>query len=243
MVPARLGSSRLEKKALIDIEGLPMVIHTCKRAQLAGVLNDVYLVTDSIAIKDVGEAHNIKCLMTGEHVSSSDRLAEACRNIDCDVVVNIQGDEPLVNPDHIDKILEPMLNDPSVKIAVGITPFSKKNSFSDIKIVKDLNHNILYMSRNDIPNYYKHRSQIMYKMCSVVPFRKNLLLDFTSWEETPLELAEDNHFLRILERGIKIRAVEIEDAKISVDTRKDLEEVIRLMKKDKIKLKYAPSAG
>lgn len=238
MVPARLESSRLEKKALIDIEGLPMVVHTCKRAQLSGVLNNVYLVTDSIAIKDVGEAHNIKCLMTGEHVSSSDRLAEACMYVDCDVVVNIQGDEPLVNPDHIDKILEPIINDSMVKIAVGITPFSKLNSYSDIKIVKDLNDNILYMSRNDIPNYYKTSTHIMYKMCSVVPFKKKLLLDFTSWEETPLEFAEDNHFLRILEHGVKIRAVEIEDAKISVDTKDDLEEVTRLMKKDQIKLQY-----
>ena len=216
MIPARLESSRLQKKALIDIEGLPMVIHTCKRAQLSGILNDVYLVTDNVAIKDAGESYNIKCLMTGDHVSSTDRLAEACRNIDCDVIVNIQGDEPLVNPDHIDKVLEPIINDPMVTITVGITPFSKKNSYSDIKIVKDLNDNILYMSRNDIPNYYNTNDQIIYKMCSIVPFKKKLLLDFSTWEETPLELAEDNHFLRILEHGVIIRAVEIEDAKVFV---------------------------
>ena len=238
MIPARLESSRLPQKALIDIEGLPMVIHTCKRAQLSGILNDVYLVTDNVAIKDAGESYNIKCLMTGDHVSSTDRLAEACRDIDCDVIVNIQGDEPLVNPNHIDKVLEPIINDPMVTITVGITPFSKKNSYSDIKIVKDLNDNILYMSRNDIPNYYNTNDQIIYKMCSIVPFRKNLLLDFTSWEETPLELAEDNHFIRFLEHGVKIRAVEIEDAKISVDTKDDLEEVTHLMKKDQIKLQY-----
>jgi len=238
MIPARLESSRLPQKALIDIEGLPMVIHTCKRAQLSGILNDVYLVTDNVAIKDAGESYNIKCLMTGDHVSSTDRLAEACRDIDCDVIVNIQGDEPLVNPNHIDKVLEPIINDPMVTITVGITPFSKKNSYSDIKIVKDLNDNILYMSRNDIPNYYNTNDQIIYKMCSIVPFKKKLLLDFSTWEETPLELAEDNHFLRILENGVKIRAVEIENAKISVDTKDDLEEVRRLMKKDQIKLQY-----
>ena len=132
MVPARLESSRLSKKALIEIEGLPMVIHTCKRAQLAHKLNDVFLVTDNILIKEAAVSNNIECIMTGDHISSSDRLAEACKNVECDIVVNIQGDEPLVNPDHINQILEPFFNDKSVKIAIGITPFTKENSTSDV---------------------------------------------------------------------------------------------------------------
>jgi 3-deoxy-manno-octulosonate cytidylyltransferase (CMP-KDO synthetase) len=238
MIPARLDSSRLDKKALIDIEGLPMVVHTCKRAELANVLDEVFLVTDDITIRDVGRAYNINCIMTGNHISSSDRLAEACKKTDCDIVVNIQGDEPLVNPDHINKVLEPFFNDQSVKIAVGVTPFTKANSISDIKVVKDLNGHILYMSRNDIPNYYKNVSKEMYKMCSIVPFRKKLLLDFNSWDETPLELAEDNHFLRILEHGIKINTVMIDNAAISVDTASDLEDVRKLMVEDKIKYNY-----
>ena len=239
MVPARLESTRLGEKALIDIEGLPMVIHTCKRSQLARTLSDLYLVTDNILIKKVAELNNINCIMTGEHISSSDRLAEACRNVECDVVVNIQGDEPLVNPNHIDKIIEPILNDSTVEITVGITKFSKKDSHSDIKVVKNLRNDILYMSRNDIPNYYKNKKQqLMYKLCTIVPFKKDLLLNFTKWEETPLELAEDNHFLRILENGVKIKTVEIEGAKISVDTQSDLDEVRLLMRDDLIKLQY-----
>ena len=107
MIPARLQSSRLPEKALIDIAGMPMVIHTCKRVQLAKSLNEVYLVTDSEEIKQAGESNGINVIMTGtHHQTGSDRLAEACQLVDCDIVVNIQGDEPLVEPDHIDAIVE-----------------------------------------------------------------------------------------------------------------------------------------
>jgi 3-deoxy-manno-octulosonate cytidylyltransferase (CMP-KDO synthetase) len=239
MVPARLKSSRLREKALIDIEGLPIVVHTCKRAQLSKVLDDVFLVTDDAAIRDVGLAHDINCIMTGEHISSSDRLAEACRHLECEVVVNIQGDEPLVNPVHIDEIVRPFLDNQSLSLAVGITPFVKTHSTSDIKVVKDLQDYILYMSRNDIPNFYGHSPKTtMYKMCSIVPFSKKLLLEFSSWEPTPLEVAEDNHFLRFLEHGIRIKTVMIANAKISVDTADDLEEVRAFMIEDEIKHLY-----
>lgn len=239
MIPARLESSRLPKKALIDIIGLPMVIHTCKRCQLANKLDDIYLVTDNELIRDAGKTHNIKVIMTGKnHKTGSDRLAEACKGIDSDIIVNIQGDEPLVNPDHIDSITNALLEDSSLNIAVGVTSYTKKNSTSDIKAVLDLNNNIMYCSRNDLPSDARTPIEKMLKMCFIVPFRKEFLLKFSSWKSTPLEDLEHNEYLRILENGIKIRAVMINDAKISVDTPRDLEEVKRLMQKDKIKQKY-----
>tara|TARA_Y100000816_G_C26076830_1_gene566946 strand:+ start:683 stop:1405 length:723 start_codon:yes stop_codon:yes gene_type:complete len=239
MVPARLESTRLPEKALIEIEGLPMVIHTCKRAQLAKKLDDVFLVTDNIQIKEASISNNVKCIMTDDHISSSDRLAEACKNVDCDIVVNIQGDEPLVDPDHIDMIVDPMINNPLIEMSVGITPFKKTNSHSDIKVVKDLNNDMLYMSRNDIPmDYNSKRNNFVFKLCSIVPFKKDLLIKFSNWEETPLELLEDNHFLRFLEHGVKIKTVEVEDGKISVDTFEDLNEVRRMMAIDTTKFNY-----
>lgn len=239
MVPARLQSSRLPEKALIDLEGLPMVLHTYKRTQLANCLDVVYLATDSEKIKKVAESHGIKVVMTGlHHQTGSDRLAEACRNIDCDIVVNIQGDEPLVNPEHIDMIVKPLLEDPSIKIAVGVAPYTKKRSFSDIKAVVDLDGNVMYCSRNDLPSDARSPVKEMLKMCFIVPFRKEFLLQFASWEPTPLETVEFNEYLRVLEHGVKIRAVRIENAKISVDTHEDLEEIRKLMKKDDLKYRY-----
>ena len=105
--------------------------------------------------------------------------------------------------------------------------------------MKDLNNDMLYMSRNDIPKDYKSkRNDSIYKLCSIVPFKKDLLIKFSEWEETPLELLEDNHFLRFLEHGVKIKTVEVEDGKISVDTLADLDDVRRMMKIDTTKLKY-----
>ena len=239
MIPARLQSSRLPEKALISIAGLPMVIHTCKRAQLAKSLNEVYLVTDSEVIKQAGESYGIKVIMTGtHHQTGSDRLAEACQCVDCDIVVNIQGDEPLVDPDHIDAIVEPLLHDSSLQIAVGVTSYKKKNSASDIKAILDLDGNIMYCSRTDLPSDARTPVKELLKMVFIVPFRKNFLLQYTSWDPTPLEQIEYNEYLRVLEHGVKIRAVKVEGAKISVDTPEDLEEVRKLMEKDKLKFKY-----
>ncbi|MFC2156812.1 3-deoxy-manno-octulosonate cytidylyltransferase [Acidobacteriota bacterium] len=239
MIPARLESSRVPRKALADIGGLPMMVHTCKRSQMAEYLDRVYLATDSQEIKEVAELHGIDVIMTGSHhKTGSDRLAEACQQIDCEIVVNIQGDEPLVYPEHIDAVVKPMLEDPTVQIAVGVTPFTKLNSPGDIKAVLDLQQDILYCSRNDIPLYYLQPFETMLKMCFIVPFRKSLLLQYTNWEPTPLELIEDNHFLRVIEHGVKIRTVRIEGAKISVDTPEDLEEVREIMKNDLLKREY-----
>jgi len=239
MIPARLQSSRLPEKALIDIEGLPMVIHTCKRAQLAKSLDEVYLVTDNEKIRQAGESNSIRVIMTGtHHKSGSDRLAEACTYVDCGIVVNVQGDEPLVDPEHIDAIVEPLLNDPEVMISVGVTPYSKKNSLSDIKAVLDLDGNIMYCSRTDLPSDARTPVEKMLKMCFIVPFRKEFLLQYSKWEPTPLETIEYNEYLRVLEHGVKMRAVMIDCAKISVDTGEDLAIVRELMKHDTIKQRY-----
>lgn len=239
MVPARLQSSRLPEKALIDIGGLPMVIHTCKRAQFAKNLDEVYLVTDSEEIRLAGKAHGIEVIMTGaHHQSGSDRLAEACQNVDCDIVVNIQGDEPLVNPVHIDAIVAPLIQDDSLKISVGVTSYTKKNSGSDIKAVLDLEGNIMYCSRTDLPSDIRTPIREMLKMVFIVPFRKEFLLQYSAWEQTPLEQLEYNEYLRVLEHGVKLRSVQVEGAKISVDTYSDLDEVRKLMQKDKFKHNY-----
>ena len=244
MIPARLQSSRLPEKALIDIIELPMVIHTCKRAQLAKELDDVYLATDSEVIKQAGESYDIKVIMTGaHHQTGSDRLAEACQCVDCDIVVNIQGDEPLVNPDHIDAIVEPLLHDTSLQIAVGVTPYKKKNRTSDIKAVLDLDGNIMYCSRTDLPSDARTPVEELLKMVFIVPFRKSFLLQYTSWDPTPLEQIEYNEYLRVLEHGVKISAVKVDEARISVDTPEDLEEVRNLMLEDKLRFKYVEDSN
>lgn len=240
MVPARLESSRLPEKALADIAGLPMVVHTAKRAQLAQSLDTVYLATDSPRIQGVAESHGVKVVMTGSHhQTGTDRLAEAVGHVESDIIVNIQGDEPLVRPDHIDTIVQAVIDDASVNVAMGATPYTRKNNPSDIKAVLDLQGDILYCSRSDLPSGARRAVGTMLKLCFIVAFRTPFLLEYASWEQTPLERIEYNEYLRILERGHRIRAVMIEDAAISVDTPEDLEIARDIMAEDRLRLSYA----
>ena len=239
IIPARLESSRLPEKALIDIEGLPMILHTLKRAQLAKTLDEVYVATDSGKIRKIVEDQGGNVVMTGSHHrTGSDRVAEAASKIEADIIVNIQGDEPLLDPGHIDKVIEPLLKDSSLQVAVLVAPYKKKNSISDIKAVLDLENNVLYCSRNDIPSDARTEVKSMWKMCFIVPFRRDFLLKYASLEKTPLEEIEFNEYLRILENGFKLRAVKVDSAEISVDTNEDLWVVREAMKGDKIRTLY-----
>lgn len=239
IIPSRLKSTRLPNKALIDLEGLPMVVHVLKRAQLCPSLREVYVATDNQEIFDVITRHGGKAIMTSDkHQTGTDRIAEAVKNIDADIIVNIQGDEPLLDPDHITKVLEPFKKEEDVQIAILVTPYKVKNSPSDIKAVLDMNNNILYCSRTDLPSDARKPVEVMWKMCFMVPLRKNFLLKYASWQQTPLEKTEFNEYLRILEHGYKIRAVPVERAQISVDTPEDLAKVRELFKHDVIKKKY-----
>ena len=239
MIPARLESSRLPNKAILDIMGLPMVVHTCKRTQMARTLDEVYLATDSEVIREAAEANGIKVIMTGtHHPSGSDRIAEAVAQVEADIVVNVQGDEPLVKPDHIDRIVEALRDDPRAQVSLGVTEYGKKNSPSDIKAVLDLEGFVMYCSRNDLPSDVRTPVENMLKMCFIVAFRKPFLLQYAAWEPTPLERIEYNEYLRILEHGEKIKAVHVDGAKISVDTAEELEIIRELMAQDELRLQY-----
>jgi 3-deoxy-manno-octulosonate cytidylyltransferase (CMP-KDO synthetase) len=240
LIPVRLESSRLPGKALKDICGLPAIVHTCLRTQFAKRLHQVYVATDSPAIRDVVAAHGGQVIMTGPHRNGSERIAEAVAGIDCDVVVNIQGDEILIDPDHIDAIVEPMLSNHDISVCVGVTPFDRENSPADFKAVTDLKGNLLYCSRADIP-YRLHKAATpdsRLKMVFVVAFRRQALLRFVNWEATPLELSEPNEFLRILEHGERIQTVRVENSHVSLDTEDDLREIRLLMAQDSLRHRY-----
>ena len=239
MIPARMQSSRLPDKAMVDIMGLPMIVHTCKRTQFARKLDDVYLATDSDIIRTVCEEHDIKVIMTGSHhPTGSDRLAEAAQTIDSDIIINVQGDEALVDPDHIDRIVQALIDNPDVEVSLGFTEYTKKNSASDIKAVLDLRGNVMYCSRTDLPSDTRTPVEIMKKLVFLVAFRTPFLLKYASWEPTPLETIEFNEYLRILEHGYKMMAVHTPGAKISVDTPGDLEYIRGLMETDQLRHRY-----
>ena len=235
IIPARLESSRLPNKALVDILGLPMIVHVFKRCLLAKSLDAVYVATDNIKIKEVVESYGGKVIMTSAaHQTGTDRIAEAAQDIDADIIVNVQGDEALVNPEYIDKVVDSLVNSSRADVAILVNPFNKKNSPSDIKAVLNEDDEIMYLSRTDIPSDARVDSPQMLKVYHIVPFRKDFLLQYAKWGKTELEQIEFNEYLRILEKGYKIQAVRVESDAVSVDTEQDLEFVRNKMKIDKI---------
>ena len=172
-----------------------------------------------------------------KHKTGSDRIAEAAKNLDADIIVNIQGDEALVDPNSIDKGINGLINS-DAEVSILLTPYKKRNSPSDIKAVVNLRNEIMYFSRNDIPSESRVKIDHVLKGYHIVSFRKDFLLEYAQMEQTPLEKIEFNEYLRILENGYKIQGVMVESDAISVDTQDDLDSVRRLMEKDKLRLNY-----
>jgi len=240
IIPSRLESSRLPEKALKDICGLPMIVHVYKRCLLAKQLDDVYVATDSPEIKSVVEENEGKVIFTSrDHQTGTDRIAEACLNIDAEIIVNVQGDEALVDPAHIDKVVNLLHEDPLVNVAILVNSFTKRNSPSDIKVVINQANEVMYFSRTDIPSFSRSGSHKMLKAYHIVPFRKDFLLEYSNWEKSKLEQIEMNEYLRILERGHKIKTIEVTSNAISVDVKEDLKYVRNLMPSDKYFQEYA----
>ena len=239
IIPARLESSRLPNKALADILGLPMIVHVFKRCSLAKSLDAVYVATDNNKIRKVVEQYGGEVIMTSaEHQTGTDRIAEAAQDIDADIVVNVQGDEALVNPEYIDKAVDSLVNSSGADVAILVNPFNKRNSPSDIKAVLNEHDEIMYLSRADIPSDARVNNPQMLKAYHIVPLRKDFLLKYAKWEKTELEQIEFNEYLRILEKGYKIQAVRVESDAVSVDTEQDLEFVRGKMKTDKVSQLY-----
>ena len=240
IIPSRLESSRLPRKALVDILGMPMIVHVFKRCLFSKKLDEVYVATDSIEIKEVVESFGGKVIITSsKHQTGTDRIAEAAQTIEADIIVNVQGDEALVNPQYIDKVVSVLQESPQINVAILVNPFNKRNSPSDIKVVLNENNEIMYLSRADIPSDARVENPTLLKAYHIVPFRKDFLLQYSKWGKSKLEQIEFNEYLRILEKGYTIKAVHVDSDSISVDTAEDLDYVIDKMKSDKLILEYS----
>ena len=240
IIPSRLESSRLPRKPLVDIAGLPMIIHVYLRCLNATTLDDIYVATDSKEIANVVSSYGGKYIMTSkDHKTGTDRIAEAAEKIDCDIVVNIQGDEALVDPSHIDLVVNSILKNKDSNISLLVSPCNSYNSPSHIKTVVDENMNVMYFSRSDIPSSARHEKAPMLKGYHIVPFRKSFLLEFSGWKHGELESIEYCEYLRILEKGFKIKAVFIDYDAVSVDDEETLLYVRNKMKFDPIFKTYS----
>ena len=240
LIPVRLESTRLPGKALKEIEGIPAIIHVYKRALFSSLLDEVYVCTDSDEIASVCKKFSCKVVKTGKHKNGSERIYEASKLINADIIINIQGDEIMVNPRHIDLIVEEMILNREIEYCMGVTPFQKTNSPQDFKVVLNSKSEIIYCSRSDIPSQKIVQTQLQ-KLVFIVGFTKNSLKQFVSWPESILEVSEPNEFLRIIENDKKIKTVYLKDAILSLDTEDDLWEIRQQMQSDNLLNRYIES--
>jgi 3-deoxy-manno-octulosonate cytidylyltransferase (CMP-KDO synthetase) len=221
-----------------------MIEHVFRRVKLCSQLDEVYVATCDDEIRDVAEGFGARVIMTSAaHQRATDRVAQATEHFAADIIVLIQGDEPMITPEMIETALDSIRSDLSTSCVNLVHRIDSQREFIDpntIKVVADLNGNALYFSRSPIPKvHFEQTTAKIFKQVCVIPFRRECLREFARLPSTPLELAESIDMLRFLEHGRSVRLVETQVATHSVDTPADLQAVEILMKNDQLMRKYA----
>ncbi|MCW5980658.1 MAG: 3-deoxy-manno-octulosonate cytidylyltransferase [Bryobacteraceae bacterium] len=232
IIPARYASSRFPGKALARLAGKTVLQHVWERASQARYLRQLIVATDDDRIRDEARSFGAKVAMTrADHLSGTDRVAEAASSSDAAIVVNIQGDEPLIDPSAIDALAVALVDDEKAPMATLKKRIEDLQEFTNpnvVKVVTDRNHYAIYFSRSPIP-YDLSGEAIHYKHPGLYAYRREFLLAYSDLPVGPLERAERLEQLRAIENGHKIRVVETEYESVGVDTPQDLERVRRLM--------------
>jgi 3-deoxy-manno-octulosonate cytidylyltransferase (CMP-KDO synthetase) len=230
MIPARYAATRFPAKLMADLGGKPVIVRTYEETLKTGLFDSVFVVTDSEIIKNTIEKHGGKAILSKkEHECGSDRIAEAIENMDIDIVVNVQGDEPFVRKEPLEKLIEVFYQDKKneIDLASLMQKMTDRNQIEDpnfVKVIVDAENHALYFSRSVIP--YPREKQIdnsYYEHIGVYAFRKQALLDFSKLPMKILEATEKIECLRFLEYGKKIKMVETDYMGIEIDTPEDLE--------------------
>jgi len=252
IIPARMESSRFPGKPMANILGMPMIGHVYHRSRMSNILDEVYVATCNKEIYNYIKSINGKPIMTANtHERASDRTAEALSIIEknlkrkMDIVVMLQGDEPMITPEMINISVKPLLNNSEVQVSNLMTKIISKKEWNDpneVKVVCDYNNNAIYFSREPIPSNKKYNRTIpAFKQVCIIPFKRNFLLKYMQLNPTPLEIIESVDMNRLIEHGYKIKMIESNVQTIAVDTKQDLKNVIDKIKYDSLIKKYLPS--
>ena len=251
IIPARYASTRLPGKPLLDIAGKPMIVRVAERAREVAAINRVSVATDDQRVFDAVIANNHEVMMTSpDHRTGTDRLAEVAAKLDAEIIVNVQGDEPLIEPATVEAAIAPLLADASIAMSTTAEPIESTADLTNpsvVKVVTDADGFALYFSRHPIPfpraavqahgsveaaltaqpdllkQYFKHTGMYVY--------RREFLLSYAKLAPTPLEQLELLEQLRALEHGFRIKVVRVAKRSIGVDTPEDLERVRQMFGK------------
>ena len=232
LIPARYTATRFPGKLMQMLGNKTVIRHTYENTRATLLFDEVIVVTDSDIIFDEIVRYGGYAIMSkNEHESGSDRIAEAVENIEVDVIVNVQGDEPFVKKDILKNLLDAFKKDNSVQVCSLMYPIENEEEISNanhVKVVADKNLFALYFSRSVIP-YARNTNEIAvyYKHIGIYGFKKEALMQFTQWPVSPLESAEKLEQLRYLENGVRIKMIITNESPVSIDTPEDLEKARR----------------
>ncbi|MEO6288877.1 MAG: 3-deoxy-manno-octulosonate cytidylyltransferase [Ginsengibacter sp.] len=230
LIPARYAATRFPAKLMQILGDKTVIRHTYENTKATLLFDEVIVVTDSeIIFNEIVENGGYALMSKNEHESGSDRIAEVAADIDVEIIINVQGDEPFVKKEILEKLINAFNSDPHHNVQVASPMYEIKDEIrikdpNIVKVVVDKNTNALMFSRSIIPyprdvaagiKYYKH--------IGIYAFRKKALMNFTEWPMTPLETAEKIECLRYLENGVKIKMILTNEAPVSIDTKEDLE--------------------
>ena len=236
VIPARYASTRFHAKLMQDLGGKTVILRTYEAAQQSHLFEDVFVVTDSDLIYSEIVSNGGKAIMSiKEHESGSDRIAEAVENMGVDIVVNVQGDEPFINTEALEKLIEVYKNDVDNNVDLAslmceITDEDEINNPNNVKVVVDQNGFALYFSRSVIPYPRERNVGVRYMQhIGIYAFRKQALMDFYNLPMKSLEASEKLEQLRYLEFGKRIKMVEVQEKSIGIDTLEDLEKARKML--------------
>jgi 3-deoxy-manno-octulosonate cytidylyltransferase (CMP-KDO synthetase) len=238
VIPARYGSTRFEGKVIKDLCGKPVIQHVYERAKKARALDDLIIAVDDERVMKVVEEFGGKAVFTSKsHATGTDRLAEVVNAIDVKIIVNIQGDEPLINPLIIDELVRTMQSDTTIAMATVVKKSHSEDEFKSpdvVKAVLDKNGYALYFSRSPIPSLLKPgpKDAFFYKHLGIYAYSKDFLFSFKKQPPTYLENGERLEQLRALENGYRIKAIETKYETVGVDTPADLQLAKMLLEKE-----------
>jgi len=237
VIPARYASTRLPGKPLLSETGKYLIQHVYERALQAKRPSRVIVATDDERVVKAVKSFGGEVVLTStEHASGTNRIAEVARNLDADIIVNLQGDEPEIEPAAIDLLVDAFLNSPDVNVATlaaRLHDYSILENPNVVKVVKDFSDNALYFSRSEIPyeRSYVEGGDYFFAHIGIYAYRRDFLLNLAQWQPTLLENVEKLEQLRILERGHSIRVVVIDGFHRGIDTPEDYKQFTERQKK------------
>jgi len=239
VIPARFGSTRFPGKALADLEGRPLIVRVAENAAGISRADAVIVATDDERIRDAVLDAGFTCEMTGDHPTGTDRIGEVAARHDAEIILNLQGDEPLLDPSDVDRLIAAMQADCDLDLATCAHPFTDDASWKDpnyVKVIRDVRGQALYFSRAPIPGTFpggdvQARGRAL-RHVGIYAFRRRALVRFLALDRTPLETTEGLEQLRALENGMLIKVLEIANAPVGVDTPADLDRVRRLWRQN-----------